>query len=51
MKKDCKKILKDIKVVLKNKKKKKREYGCEHYKNLAKDKKNNRFSIEKNIIE
>ena len=38
MKKDYKKRLaKDIKIFLKKKEKKKRQYGCEHYKNISKD--------------
>ena len=31
--------MKDIKILLKNKKEKKQQYGCENYKNFSKDEK------------
>ena len=34
-----KKLVKDIKILLKKKMKKKWQYGCEHYKNLLEDEK------------
>ena len=34
-----KKLAKDIKILLKKKKEKKQQYGCEHYKNHAEDEK------------
>ena len=43
--------MKDIKVFVKNKNKKKQQYGCERYKNLSEDEKINRLGMEKNIIE
>ena len=46
-----KKLVKDIKIFLKEKKKKKRQYCCERYKNLSENQNKNLLSIEKNIIE
>ena len=51
IKKNCKKkLLKDIKVFVKKRKKKKQQYGCERYKNLSEDEKINWLGMEKNII-
>ena len=36
-----KKLVKDIKIFLRKKKKKKQQYDCERHKNLSKDEKNN----------
>ena len=43
-----KKLVKDIKIFLR---KKKQQYGSEHYKNQSEDEKQKLDSIEKNIIE
>ena len=43
--------MKDIKVFVKKRKKKKQQYGCERYKNLSEDEKINWLGMEKNIIE
>ena len=45
-----KKLVKDIKIFLK-KKKKKQQYGCERYKNLSEEKKQKLVEYRKNIIE
>ena len=45
-----KKLVKDIKVFLKNKKKKKQTYGHEQYKNLPEDEKQKLSEYRKNII-
>ena len=34
------KLVKDIKIFIKKKKRKQQQYGCEHYKNLSEDVKN-----------
>ena len=43
--------MKDIKVFVKKRKKKKQQYGCERCKNLSEDEKINWLGMEKNIIE
>ena len=45
------KFVEDIKIFLRKKKKKKREYGRERQKNLSENEKKSLLSIEKNIIE
>ena len=48
IKKNCKKkLLKDIKVFVKKRKKKKQQYGCERYKNLSEDKKSKLVEFRK----
>ena len=44
-----KKLVKDIKIYLKKKKKKKQDYGSERYKNLSKDEKQKPVEYRKNI--
>ena len=46
-----KKLMKDIKIFLKKKKNKKRQYGRERYKNLLEDEKQKLVDYRKNIIE
>ena len=45
-----KKLLKDIKVFLKKKKEKKRQYGCGQHKDLPEDRKQKLVEYRKNII-
>ena len=48
IKKDYKKkLVKDIKIFVKRKKKKQRQYGCERYKNLLEEEKQKRVSNRK----
>ena len=52
IKKDYKKkLLENIKIYLKKKKEKKRQYGCERYKNLSKDETQKLVEYRKNITE
>ena len=44
-----KKLVKDIKIYLKKKKKKKQDYGSERYKNLSKDEKQKPVEYRENI--
>ena len=44
-----KKLVKDIKIILIKKKKKKRQYGRERYKNLSENEKNKLVEYRKNI--
>ena len=46
-----KKLMKDIKIFLKKKKNKKRQYGRERYKNVLEDEKQKLVDYKKNIIE
>ena len=46
-----KKLVKNIKIFLKKKRKKTREFGCEPYKNLSEDETNKLVEYKKNIIE
>ena len=43
------KVLEDIKVFLKMKKRKKQQYGCEQYKNIPQDGKQKRVEHKKNV--
>ena len=52
-----KKLVEDIKIFLIKEKEKKRQYGCEHYKNLSEDEKNKLteyrkkyYKMRKNIL-
>ena len=45
-----KKLVKDIKIFLKEKKQKKRQYGGECYKNLSEDKKQKLVEYRKNLL-
>ena len=45
-----KKLVRDIKVVLKKKKEEKQQYDFEQYKNLPEDENKSLLSIEKNVI-